>query len=186
LASLKKQVVIDKASELFVRHGFYPVGVDWIIEASGVARMTMYRNFNGKDDLVRAVLQQRHERTIEDITSRLTDSETVEGKLKIVFDWYAEWFLSAEFSGCLFYRALIDFPDKPEIRNVAIEHKLELNRIISTVLQGTYPEERVRSLAKTIIMLLDGATESAVAKNETCLILEAWSAAKVLLSAAQY
>ncbi len=47
----KRQQVVDKASELFSRHGFHPVGVDWIIDESGVARMTLYRHQQGADAL---------------------------------------------------------------------------------------------------------------------------------------
>jgi len=45
----KRQQVVDKAGELFSKHGFHPVGVDWIIDESGVARMTLYRHFAGKE-----------------------------------------------------------------------------------------------------------------------------------------
>ncbi|KFL21923.1 DNA-binding transcriptional repressor AcrR [Ralstonia pickettii] len=55
----KRQQVVDKAGELFSRHGFHPEGVDWIIDESDVARMTLYRHFAGKEDLIKEVLEQR-------------------------------------------------------------------------------------------------------------------------------
>lgn len=44
--------------ELFYRHGIHAVGVDAIAEAALTNKMTLYRHFKSKDDLVVAYVQQ--------------------------------------------------------------------------------------------------------------------------------
>ena len=57
-----RERVLATAYDLFSRHGTRAVGVDRIIAESGVAKMTLYRNFASKDDLILAFLERREER----------------------------------------------------------------------------------------------------------------------------
>src|SRR5580698_2936101 len=98
----KRQIVVDKATELFSKHGFHPVGVDWIIDDSGVARMTLYRHFVSKDDLVREVLEQRYQYIVDSMEEQLRPLTDPVQRVKAMFDWYGAWFETPEFAGCLF------------------------------------------------------------------------------------
>jgi AcrR family transcriptional regulator len=46
------------AGELFYRHGIRAVGVEAIAEAAGTSKMTLYRHFATKDELVAEYLRQ--------------------------------------------------------------------------------------------------------------------------------
>ena len=54
--------ILDTAYELFSAHGTRAVGVDRIIAEAGTAKMTLYRNFASKDELIVAFLAAREER----------------------------------------------------------------------------------------------------------------------------
>ena len=56
-----RERILDTAYELFSRHGTRAVGVDRIIAECGIAKMTLYRNFPSKDDLILAFLERRDE-----------------------------------------------------------------------------------------------------------------------------
>ena len=49
------------AYELFSREGVRAVGVDAVIARAGTAKMTLYRNFSSKDDLIIEFLRRREE-----------------------------------------------------------------------------------------------------------------------------
>src|SRR5438046_7493088 len=55
-----RQRILDTASEMFYRDGIRAVGIDAIIARSGVAKMSLYRNFPSKDALVTAWLEERN------------------------------------------------------------------------------------------------------------------------------
>src|ERR1700681_2341182 len=50
--------ILVAAGELFYRHGIRAVGVDAIAEAAGTNKMTLYRHFASKDELVAEYLRQ--------------------------------------------------------------------------------------------------------------------------------
>ncbi len=54
--SAARQRLLDAATTLFYGEGIHSVGVDRIIEAAGVTRATMYKQFDGKEGLVLAYL----------------------------------------------------------------------------------------------------------------------------------
>ena len=56
-----RERVLETAYELFSKHGTRGVGVDRIIAEAGVAKMTLYRNFASKDELILAFLERREE-----------------------------------------------------------------------------------------------------------------------------
>src|SRR3954454_1026403 len=49
--------ILAVASDLFYRHGIKAVGVDSIAEAAGTNKMTLYRHFGSKDELIVACLR---------------------------------------------------------------------------------------------------------------------------------
>ena len=52
-----RQQILDTAVDLFSREGYLAVGIDTIIERSGVAKMTLYRHFPSKNALITAYLE---------------------------------------------------------------------------------------------------------------------------------
>src|ERR1700754_722743 len=50
--------ILAAAADLFYRHGIRAVGVDAIAEAAGTNKMTLYRHFDSKDELVAEYLRQ--------------------------------------------------------------------------------------------------------------------------------
>lgn len=182
----KRQQVVDKASELFSRHGFHPVGVDWIIDESGVARMTLYRHFAGKEDLIREVLEQRYTFIMQSMADKLGPLPDATARLKGIFDWYETWFRSPEFAGCLFERALAEFGSTcPRVTDVAVRYRDDLLAMIETLLRDVVPAAAARQLAGVYVMLLSGATADARAIGDPSAASRAWEAARALLEQAR-
>ena len=108
-----RERVLETAYELFSRHGTRAVGVDRIIAESGVAKMTLYRNFASKDDLILAFLERREERW-----TRAWLRDTVESRaaspaqrLLTIFDVFGEWFARDDFEGCSFINVMLELDD---------------------------------------------------------------------------
>src|SRR5882672_134300 len=113
--------ILDSAYELFSRRGVRAVGIDAIIERSGVARMTLYRHFASKDALVLAFLERREERWTRawlqnEVERRSPDPRT---RLLAIFDVFDEWFQLADFEGCSFINVLLEMADPTHVLHVA-------------------------------------------------------------------
>src|SRR5512147_1825047 len=53
-----KEKLFQKAAHLFYKHGYRAIGVDTIAAESGIGKMTLYRHYPSKDDLIVAFLRQ--------------------------------------------------------------------------------------------------------------------------------
>jgi AcrR family transcriptional regulator len=107
-----RERLVTAAYELFSRHGVQAVGVDAIIERSGVARQTLYRHFGSKQELVLAFLERREEVwtygwLAAEVQRREHDPR---GRLLAIFDVFDEWFRDPEFEGCSFINVLLEHP----------------------------------------------------------------------------
>ncbi|MGH2872473.1 MAG: TetR/AcrR family transcriptional regulator [Solirubrobacteraceae bacterium] len=108
-----RERLLSAAYQLFAQSGVQAVGVDAIIERSGVARQTMYRHFASKQDLVLAFLARREEVWTQSwlrdgIERRASDPRE---RLLAVFDLFDEWFRAPGFEGCSFINVMVEHPD---------------------------------------------------------------------------
>ena len=120
-----RERILDTAYDLFSRHGIRAVGVDRIIECSGVAKMSLYRNFESKDALVLAFLQRREERWTKEwlVAEASARGDTGSERLLAIFDVFAEWFARDDFEGCAFVNVLLEFDDvRSPIRQASVEY----------------------------------------------------------------
>lgn len=176
-------MVVDSATQLFSMHGFQSIGIERIISESGVARMTLYRHFAGKDELIREVLGQRYELIFASVEPHIRAQEDPIAKVKAIFDWYEAWFQAPEFAGCLFERALAEFGRQhPKISEVAIRYRRDMTRLMARTLKEILPPAKATWLSGIFMLLLDGATVEARASNNARCATEAWHAAEALLT----
>lgn len=182
----KRQQVVDKAGELFSLHGFHPVGIERIIDEAEVARMTLYHHFASKEDLIRAVLEQRYAFIMDSMAAKLAAMPDASARLKGIFDWYGTWFRSPTFAGCLFERALAEFGDTcPTVTDVAVRYRNDLLAMIERLLREVVNRSAARLLANVYVMLLSGATADARAVGDSKAAARAWVAAQALLNEAR-
>jgi AcrR family transcriptional regulator len=105
--------ILDAAYDLFSRRGVRGVGIDAVIAESGVSRMTLYRHFRTKEDLVLAYLEQREEQWTRDwlqadVCSRTEDPAE---RLLAIFDVFDGWFHTPTFEGCAFINVMLETAD---------------------------------------------------------------------------
>lgn len=106
--------ILEAAYELFSRQGIRAVGIDAIIRRSGVARMTLYRNFGSKDELVLAFLERREQRWTRDWLQQEAERRAADPaeRLLAIFDVFDDWFRHDDFEGCSFINVLLETTDQ--------------------------------------------------------------------------
>ena len=134
-----RERVLDTAYDLFSRHGTRAIGVDRIIAESGAAKMTLYRNFGSKDDLILAFLERREERWTRawlqaGVEARAQDPAQ---RLLAIFDLFGDWFATEEFEGCAFITILLEVaePEHP-IRQACVHHLAEIRAFLAGLAAG--------------------------------------------------
>ena len=126
--------IVDAAYELFSRNGLRAVGVDTIIAESGVAKMTLYRNFPSKDELILEFLRVREERWTRDWLQAEAErrATTPDGRLLAIFDVFDEWFQLDDFEGCSFVNVLLEVTDlESPVRRASVEHLATIRTFVA-------------------------------------------------------
>jgi AcrR family transcriptional regulator len=130
--------------------------------------MTLYRNFAGKDELIREVLLQRPQHIFQSIERKMQPITESKKRVKCIFDWYQSWFCTPEFAGCLFERVLAEFGTKrPLISEPAVLFRSSMTNLMSRLLQDIVSPSSAKRLGYVFTMLLDGATVEAQATNDS-------------------
>jgi anti-anti-sigma factor len=120
-----RERILTAAYELFSRSGIRAIGVDAITDLADVAKMTLYRNFNGKNGLAVAFLALREERWFKGWVRAETEARAASpaGRLLAIFEIFTEWFERDEFEGCPFITSLLEFDDRSDpVRQACVGH----------------------------------------------------------------
>lgn len=182
--SATRERIIESASHLFYCFGYQAVGVDRIADESGVAKMTMYRHFNTKDDLIIEHLRLSAKEFWDWFDGAAAEAEDPKGMLLAVFDALEDRCRSARFVGCTFQAAAAEFPDRGHpVHKAARRHKQELRGRLEALARaaGLKPADDV---ANRLVLIMEGALASARLLSLPVPAREAAAAARAVLSKA--
>ncbi|SFU49517.1 transcriptional regulator, TetR family [Polaromonas sp. YR568] len=150
--------ILDTAAELFYTEGVRAVGVDLVVEHSGVAKTSLYRHFSTKDDLVAAFLERddrAYWKSWGEITAKFKDDPGAE--LQAHVRWIAQYIARPSFRGCPFINVLTEFPEAGHpARVVALGHKTELRRRVLGLTKAM-GVAKPAPMADQLVLLIDGA-----------------------------
>ncbi|KMM16291.1 TetR/AcrR family transcriptional regulator [Synechococcus sp. GFB01] len=189
-ASARREALLDTALELFSREGYRAVGIDTLLQQAGVAKMTLYKHFRSKEELIAAVLERRGAAIVAEIVARVeavpADApEQARARLLAVFAWLEDWLRSPGFQGCLFAKAAGEYPQSEEAPRQAAtafkDHCRELLEQLCTDLGCADPV----GLARQLELLIEGAATVAFLRRDPAPGAAATRAAAVLIDAAR-
>jgi len=136
-ASSARDRILDVAKRLFYRDGYRATGIDKIIAEAGVAKMSFYRHFPSKNDLIADFLAWRHADWMAWFTAAVEARYAQRAELAIIADALGDWFAQEDFRGCAFINSVAETgaTDEPRHLGQAIEHKAGLERYIAGLAQ---------------------------------------------------
>jgi AcrR family transcriptional regulator len=190
MAKIKKlgsarERLLASAYELFQAKGIKGVGIDAIIAHAGVARMTFYRCFRSKHDLVLAFLDNREKRWsvgwLEDGVVRRTKDPRQ--RLLAIFDLYDEWFRQPDYEACSFMKVLFEDGPGGAFGKAAARQLMNLRRFVER-LAGQADVGDVEPFARAWQILMHGAVITAFAGDKGAA-RAARKAGEILLAAAK-
>jgi AcrR family transcriptional regulator len=150
--------ILSTARELFYQEGIRAVGVDTIVEQSGVAKTSLYRWFSTKDDLIASFLLQENDdfwAQWDKVDAKFASRprEALLAHLK----WLEAYIASPRFRGCPFINTAAEFRDPTHPgRLVCHNNKLELHHRLAKLTTELKVDPK-RMLADQLLLLIDGA-----------------------------
>lgn len=187
-AAKTREGILRAAGTLFYREGIRAVSVDAVAERAGVTKRTLYYHFRSKDDLIAAYLDSRDEPNLAAFRRWYADtSGGVAEKVEGVFCELSRAVRHPKWKGCGFLRTtveLIALPGHPALA-VARRHKNGVEDWLGAELQAICPPEQAQSLARQVVLLMDGAFSLVMLHRDPAYMDQAGKAAVTLIGAAQ-
>lgn len=177
----KRQQLVTTAFDLFYRQGIHAVGINQILQESGIAKKTLYHHFAGKEALVAAVISYRDRVFLEWLEKRLEQEKfTAEGVIEALFTALDDWINDREttltaFHGCFFINTCAEYGDPGhELHRQCAQHKTAATRMLASCLLKTGLEEQAAGeLAYTLSLLKEGAIVLAQVQGDKQAALQA-------------
>jgi len=151
-----RERILLTAHDLFYRDGIRATGIDKVIAEAGVTKVTFYRHFPSKNDLIRAFLDYRHQRWIAWFTDAVQRHGGREGGgLRPLVATMAEWFRNPIYRGCAFINTVAELGGAlPDVVEICHSHKQDMVQVIA----GLLPDRPERlQLANAAAVAIDGA-----------------------------
>jgi len=153
-----RERILQAASDLFYRQGIRAVGVDLIAQAAGTNKMTLYRHFESKDELVAEYLR----RLADQANAHFQELKASHpGKpCEALRAWLGEMaghIAHGDDRGCALTNAAVELPEKEHPARCVIEqHKnAQRDQLIELCREAKLSEPDL--LADELFLILEGA-----------------------------
>lgn len=114
-SAVKQARLLEKAEELFLKHGYKAVSMDEIAHEAGISKMTIYKHYHSKDDLFLKVLLDLTDRHTAVIEAKVAEIDHTLGKIEYIYSYSME---TATLFSDSFIRELME-------RTVVMQHLAE-------------------------------------------------------------
>jgi AcrR family transcriptional regulator len=183
--SLLKSKILVVASDLFQTRGINSTGVDTIVAVAGTTKMTLYKYFRSKEDLILEVLEKGHQDFQNWLNDKLaTSTKKPSEKLQKLFDFIEEWVTSPNFRGMGFIKASAEFPNEENpVHQLSSEQSRQFKQYISNLASEANIQD-ADGLALQLSLLFEGAVQAEQMKRGSGAMKYAKKAAKILIDGA--
>ena len=178
-----RERILATASELFYREGIRAIGVDTVVERSGVSKTTLYREFESKDALIAAFITER-DRVYWARWDRLEEQYAGDPRalLEALLSGIAQRIRRPGYRGCPFLNLATEFPDDDHPgRHIARRNKEEMRARLATIVAKLGVSDPNRT-ASQIALIINGAYAAGLMAEPTDLRGDLVDAAMKLLA----
>jgi AcrR family transcriptional regulator len=164
---LTRDALIDAAAQVFARRGFHAASLDEIAETAGFTRGAIYKNFEGKEDLLFAVNQRINERTLAAYADLDFDQDDPMDMASVVELWRDSVFHDTDLRALALEFDLYAIRN-PEVRERAEAHRRAIAHMVAEFMRNRSEAEGIRfkvpidELASILLIATDGFSHAAM------------------------
>ncbi|MBY5839737.1 TetR/AcrR family transcriptional regulator [Rhizobium leguminosarum] len=179
-----RERILKTASDLFYRFSIHSVGIDRIIAESGVAKMTFYKHFPSKADLIATYLRYKTDTWFQMLaTSTERAGLSPLERVFAIFDALEEPFRAPSFRGCPFVKGLAEFgpeANSPDVQATIAAYFKGLHGFVASLIEPLPLSKPERAVIQ-ILSLFQGAMVIAQSTRDPAIVEANRDAARVLL-----
>src|SRR5580692_6694858 len=150
--------ILDAAEALFYLEGARNVGIEAVVKRARVNKMSLYRQFESKEDLLRQYLLRRDAKFWAYFDASLAKHPgQPRAQLRQLFVDLAQRTSAASYRGCPFVNIAVEFPDRSHIaRRMVADNKARLLKRLRELARAA-GARNASFLAKALALLIEGA-----------------------------
>jgi AcrR family transcriptional regulator len=178
--------ILDAAENLFYLEGARNVGIDAVVKRAGVNKMSLYRQFESKEDLLQHYLVRRDQKFWSYFDKSINKHPgDPRHQLRQLFVDLAQRTSAANYRGCPFVNVAVEYPDRSHLaRRMVADNKTRLLQRL-TELASTAGARDATLLAKCLALLIEGAYAASQTYSPDSSVMTALPmAAELLIDAA--
>ncbi len=183
MATQMREYILGVASDLFSSQGINATSVDTIVAKADIAKVTLYKYFKSKEQLILEYLREYDDRLWKKISEVTARQENASSKLSALVDAMLDWIGDPEFKGFAFINASVEFPQS---ENPVHQSSLEFARTLRTTLASLAKETGIKNadtLALQLALVIEGTAITERTQRGTGAVAHAKELAKTLISA---
>jgi AcrR family transcriptional regulator len=176
--------VLAAAAELFYERGVNGVGVNEIAARAGASKLSIYRYFESKENLVASMLAAHSDRIHDWLRRKTAAAPPGPARVLAIFDLLMGWFAEQNYHGCTVLNTMIDTRgEQADVRAIAREHLGRYRDLLAERLAeaGVAAPE---PLARQLLLLIEGVTMVTTVDGDDAAGADAHAAARALIDAA--
>ena len=153
--------VFQVAADLFYRECIRAVGVETIVKQAGVAKISLYRNFASKDDLIVAYLENRNAEYWRNVDRIMAGKQgDPRAQVRALARYVSSRATAAGYRGCPFINYAAEFADTSHPgHRIVDDNKREMRRRLVSLTKAI-GARRPAQLADALFLLIEGAYAS--------------------------
>jgi len=183
MATQMREYILGVASDLFSSQGINATSVDTIVAKADIAKVTLYKYFKSKEQLILEYLREydaRLWRKLSEVTAR--DDISPKAKLGALVDAMMDWIADPEFKGFACTNASVEFPQS---ENPVHQSSLEFARNLRNTLTTLAREAGIKNadtLALQLSLVIEGAAITERTQRGTGAVEHAKCLAKIIIN----
>jgi AcrR family transcriptional regulator len=177
-----REEILEAAAQLFYRQGIKATGVDAVVKAAGTTKMSLYKYFPSKNDLVLAYLRGKSAAMQAKLRGELeTRAAGPRQRLLAIFDVFGEWLANPDFRGCPFINASAEFAEEDDPVHQATREFYDGFRAELAQWAREAECSNPENLAGQLALLIAGSIVAEQMQRNSGMLLQARDAAEVLI-----
>lgn len=186
MATHMRERILGVAADLFSTRGINATSVDTIVAEAGIAKVTLYKYFKSKEQLILEYLRQYDERLWKKLSDMVKKGDSAPtARLNTLVEAMLEWIADPEFKGFAFINASVEFP---QLESQVHQTSIEFAQTLRNTLAGLAHESGIKqaeALASQLALVIEGAAITERTQRGSGAVQHARQMAKVLIAAAR-
>ncbi len=185
MATQMREYILGVASDLFSSRGINATSVDTIVAEAGIAKVTLYKYFKSKEQLILEYLRQYDDKLWKRLSERASPPDNApKEKVFTLVDAVLDWIADPEFKGFAFMKASVEFPQS---ENPVHQTSVEFAQTLRNTLAGIAAEASItnaETLALQLSMVIEGAAITENMQRDSGAVEHAKELARILIDSA--